>query len=237
MKFDNPLVCATILKRYNRFLCDVILNDNGEKVTAHCPNSGSMKGIPLNNAPVMLSSCDSSNRKLKYTLEMVFNGSVWIGANTLRTNKIAREGIELGFIGELYPFTNIKSEVNYGQNSRIDFVVQQTGNICYVEVKNVSLVENNTAKFPDSVTQRGQKHIVELMKMKKYGYRAVTLFIIQREDCASFSPAADIDAQYSKLLSYAVDEGVEVYAYQAKVTPQEIRIIRKLPVRLICSSK
>lgn len=232
MKFHDPLVRATLIKRYKRFLCDVILDNSSQLVTVHCPNSGSMLGIPLEKAPVMLSYTESSSRKLKHTLEMVYNGNVWIGTNTARTNQIAEEGIVSGLISGLYPFVSIKREVKYGINSRVDLVVEQPDNICYVEVKNVSLVEDNIAKFPDAVTERGQKHLCELIKMKKYGYRAVNLFIIQRDDCVSFRPAENIDPEYSRLLSLAVREGVEVYAYQAKVSPDEISLIRQLPVEL-----
>jgi sugar fermentation stimulation protein A len=230
MQFRVPLIHGIIKKRYKRFLCDVVLEHNKSLVTAHCPNSGSMKGIDLHDTPVMLSYNDKPSRKLKYTLEMVYNNPIWIGTNTWLTNQIAHEGIVAGQIPELNPYLNIKKEVRYGTNSRIDLLLEQKDTLCYVEVKNVTLADEQMAIFPDSVTLRGQKHLMELIDMKKHGYRSVMLFIVQRSDCTCFSPAHEIDPGYAENFLYAIDQGVEAYAYQTHVSPSAITITGKIPI-------
>jgi len=230
MKFKQPLHCGTILKRYKRFLCDVLLDNGNVKITAHCPNSGSMKGIPLNDVKVMLSYNPSPTRKYPYTLEMINNGNVWIGVNTSRTNFIAEEGITSGFINHLNPFDELKREVKYGKNSRIDILLTQNNQICYVEVKNVTLKDEDHAIFPDSVTLRGQKHLDELANMVKQGHRAVMLYIIQRTDCESFRPAYEIDPAYADKFKKAIDQGVEAYAYKVNVSPEQITFVKPVTI-------
>ncbi len=222
---------GTFIRRYKRFLADIKL-DSGEMITAHCPNSGSMKTCLLPNQPVIVTHHPDPKRKLKYTWEMIYNGSTWIGINTIFANKIVSEAIQKGLIPELFYYNQVLHEKKYGKNSRIDLLLKNNNSICYVEVKNVTLVENNLARFPDAVTTRGQKHLKELMNEIQNGNRAVIFFLIQREDADSFAPADDIDPTYGKLLRDAFHAGVEIMAYQCKLSPEEISIWRKLPVML-----
>lgn len=224
-----PLVSGRLLRRYKRFLADVELDD-GEVVTAHCPNSGSMRGCALPDSPVRLSRSDNPARKLPYTWELVMADGCWVGINTALPNRLAREGIERGIVTELQGYEILRSEVSYGsERSRIDLLLENPGR-CYIEVKNVTLVENGQARFPDAVTERGQKHLRELMSMVALGYRAVNLFTVQRADARSVAPADDIDPAYGKLLRQAASAGVELLAYQALVTPQEIVLSHSLPI-------
>ncbi|GAB4185640.1 MAG: DNA/RNA nuclease SfsA [Calditrichia bacterium] len=231
MKFETPLIPGKLIKRYKRFLADIEL-DTGEIITAHCPNSGSMKGINTPGAPVMVQYVPSPTRKLKYTWELIHNGLCWVGLNTIRANRIVEEAIRGKSIKELRKFDQLFREKKYGINSKIDFLMTDDGRSIYVEVKNVTLVEGRTAMFPDAVTTRGQKHMQELAQMVQEGHRAVVLFLIQREDADGFRPADSIDPEYSRLLREAVTAGVEILPYQCKVSTTEIIIHRKLPAFL-----
>jgi len=231
MKLPTPLYVGKLIQRYKRFLADVQLAD-GTVVTAHCPNSGSMKSCSDPGSPVLLSRSDNPKRKLKYTWELIFTNNTWVGINTHYPNYLVKEAIENGVITELQGYTEIRSEVRYGQNSRVDLLLSRDDHRCYVEIKNVTLVEKGIAYFPDAVTLRGQKHLRELMQMVQEGHRAVILFIVQRMDCDRMAPADDIDPEYGKLLREASQNGVEILAYQAKVSPEEIKVFRSLPVLL-----
>ena len=232
MKFDKPLIEGILLKRYKRFLADVKLND-GQFVTAHCPNSGSMKTCKEPGWNVLLSKSDNPTRKLKYTWEMVHNGTCWIGINTQIPNKIAIEAIENHVISELDGYDEIQSEKNYGKNRRIDILLNGKSGTCYVEVKNVTLVEaDDFYKFPDAVTERGRKHLYELLEMVKAGHRAVMLFVIQRSDSTTFKPADHIDPEYARSLKEVHQQGVEILAYQATVSPTEVKIHTSIPISL-----
>ena len=231
MLFPEPLCPGILIRRYQRFLADVAL-DRGGIVTAHCPNSGSMKGCATPGSPVLLSVADNPNRKLKYTWELVMAEGVWVGINTALPNRIVREGIENGIIRELQGYMSIRPEVPYGEKSRIDLFLEGPDGRCYVEVKNVTLVEMRTALFPDAVTTRGQKHLRELMKMVRQGHRGVIFFVVQRVDGDAVAPADAIDAEYGRLLWLADQCGVEVLGYQACVTPQQIALTHRLPVVL-----
>lgn len=231
MQLPFPLIPATLIRRYKRFLADFEL-ENGEIVTAHCPNSGSMKGCAAPGNPALLSRSDKPERKLRYTWELVKADGCWIGINTGLPNRLVREGIENGLIAELQGYRTIRPEVRYGQNSRIDLLLDSGAQHCYVEVKNVTLVEGKVALFPDAATVRGQKHLRELMEVVKQGQRAVNFFVVQRADGESVAPCDTIDPEYGRLLRRAESAGVEILAYQAQVTPQGIAISRKLPVLL-----
>jgi sugar fermentation stimulation protein A len=231
MKLPQPLHPGTLIRRYKRFLADVELA-TGETVTAHCPNTGSMKGCILTGNPVLLSFNDSPHRKLRYTWEMVKVNSLWVGINTGLSNKLTYEAIEKGTIRELAGYETIRPEVKYGVNSRIDLLLSGSPGLCYVEVKNVTLVKGDVALFPDAVTQRGQKHLHELMRMVQAGNRGVIFFVVQRGDACCLSPADEIDPEYGRLLRLAVKNGVEAIAYQAEVHPHEIVLARMLPVLL-----
>ncbi len=227
-----PLIPGTLIKRYKRFMADITLAD-GSMVTAHCPNSGSMLGCNLPGSPVMLSKSPNPDRKLAYTWELVQSNGYWIGLNTMLPNRLAEEAILDGTITELQGYDRLRREVPYGsERSRIDLLLEGAQGRCYVEVKNVTLVEGNLALFPDAVTERGQKHLRELMEVARNGDRGVLLFTVQRGDANSVAPADRIDPVYGRLLREAVRNGVEVLAYRASVQPEEIRLTERLPIVL-----
>jgi sugar fermentation stimulation protein A len=229
MKLPQPLLPGRLVRRYQRFLADVELVDN-TVVTAHCPNSGSMRGCAVPGSTVLLSRSDNPARRLLYTWELVHVDGCWVGINTALSNRLAREGIDQGIVTELHGYERIRQEVCYGaERSRIDLLLEEPGQ-CYVEVKNVTLVEEGAARFPDAVTERGQKHLQELMAMVEAGARSVNLFVVQREDARAVSPADAIDPAYGRLLRQAAEAGVELLAYQARVTPTEIILSKPLPI-------
>lgn len=230
LKFSSPLKEGIILKRYKRFLADVKIDH--ETITVHVPNTGSMETCWQENWKCAISKSLNPDRKLPYTLEMTHNQTTWIGVNTSNANKLAHEWISNHLITELKAYEEIFPEKKIGE-SRIDFYLKGK-NLpdCYVEVKNVTLIHEGLAQFPDAITTRGQKHLLELIKLKKLGYRAVLLFVIQREDCHQFSPATHIDPEYSKLLKEAFDQGVEILCYQAKLSVDEINFGRQIPFLL-----
>lgn len=226
------LIPGRLIKRYKRFLADIELED-GSVVTAHCPNSGSMKGCNLPGVPVMLSLSPNLNRKLAHTWELVQVDGYWVGLNTMLPNRLAEEAILEGTISELQGYQRLRREVPYGsERSRIDLLLEDEQRRCFVEVKNVTLVEVGLALFPDAVTERGQKHLRELMEVVRNGDRGVILFTVQRGDGAAVAPADAIDPVYGRLLREAVAHGVEALAYRALVTPHEIRLTEPLPVEL-----
>jgi sugar fermentation stimulation protein A len=232
MNIKQPLISGTFIKREKRFLADIILQD-GKHITAHCPNSGSMKSCLQAGWEVRLSYHDSKKRKLAYTLEMVHNGQCWIGVNTLVPNRLAEEAIKAGKIKELTGYDEIRREQRYGKNSRIDLLLSKEDRICYVEIKNVTLLEaDGKYYFPDSVTERGKKHLVELHSMVQCGHRAVSLFIVQRNDGNIFKPAEHIDPAYAYALREAHRQGVEILVYRAEVKPEKIELVESIPWQL-----
>ncbi len=232
MQFEQELIAGKLIKRYKRFLADVQL-ETGQLVTAHCPNSGSMKTCDTPGWEVRLSSTDNPKRKLKYTWEMVHNGRCWIGINTILANKIAAEGIRKGVIRELQGYDVLRTERKYGLNSRVDILLESESQMCYVEIKNVTLVEDDGFyRFPDAVTKRGLKHLQELTEMVRQGHRAVLLFLIQRSDGTIFKPADHIDPAYAQGLRAAYKAGLEILPYRAEVSPQEIVVVERVPFEL-----
>ena len=231
MQLPKPLYAGKLIRRYKRFLADVEL-ESGEIVTAHCPNTGSMKGCNLPGSRVLLSVSTNPERKYRFTWELVHADGHWAGINTSRPNLLVREAIESGVIGELQGFREIRPEVPYGDHSRIDLLLTGEAGRCYVEVKNVTLVENGAALFPDAVTTRGQKHLLELMEVVLRGDRGVIFFLVQRGDGDSVAPADGIDPEYGRLLRRAVANGVEALAYRAVVTADEISVRERVPVLL-----
>ncbi|MFT6071200.1 MAG: sugar fermentation stimulation protein A [Bacteriovoracaceae bacterium] len=232
MKFETKLVKGKIIKRYKRFLADIEL-DSGETITAHTANTGSMKTCWEPGWNVLCSFHDNPKRKLKYSLELTNNGDSWILVNTSLPNKIGLEAIEKGLIKELTGYDSIKPEAKIGK-SRIDLLLtKENGEKCFVEIKNVTLKgAGELALFPDGVTERGQKHLKELMEIKASGDRACMLYIVNREDVSSFSPADSIDPVYAELLKEAESNGVEILVYQTKINPTEVIINRSLPYKL-----
>lgn len=226
-----PLTAGTLIRRYKRFLADVLLED-GSEVTIHCPNSGSMKGCAVPGSRVYVSRSDNPGRKYPWTWELVESDGFWAGINTGLPNRLTRSAIEDGTVAELQGYETIRPEVPYGANSRIDLLLEGPQGRCFVEVKNVTLVEQGRALFPDAVTTRGQKHLIELMRVVAEGDRGVIFFTVQRGDGHSVSPADSIDPEYGRLLRLAIENGVEALAYRAVVTPEEIRLTERLPVIL-----
>ena len=231
MRFDKPLIKAKLINRYKRFLADVQL-ESDSVITVHCPNSGSMKTCLGEGWPVFISDSGNPKRKYLHTLEMIHNGICWIGVNTHLANKLVKEAIENGTISQLQNYSNLKTEVKYSDNSRIDILLENENELCYVEIKNVSMVLNGVFQFPDSVTKRGTKHLNDLMKMVDEGHRAVMIYCIQRSDGAYFEPAYDIDLEYSKALHVALQHGVEAYAYLADINENEIKITNEIEIKL-----
>lgn len=235
LKYPQPLIPATLLKRYKRFLADVRMAD-GSEITVHTPNTGSMLGCAEPGSTVWLRDCDNPKRKYRYSWDMSQNSDgVMIGVNTGLSNHLVREGIETGVIEPLQGYPTIRSEVRYGEEkSRIDLLLEDaTEKCCYVEVKNVTaLGDNETAFFPDAVTTRGTKHLRELKAMVEAGHRAVIFYCVQRGDARQVRPADEIDPEYSRTLRDVVATGVEAMAWRARVTPEEVVLEQALPVVL-----
>ncbi len=239
MRLPSPLLHGRLIKRYKRFLADIALDD-GREITAHCANPGSMLGVAIEDAAVWVNEHQNPKRKLAFSWELVEIGKTLIPINTSNPNKIAHEAIEAGVIPELTGYESIRREVKYGEASRIDLLLEtpaanRTGRTapCYVEVKNVHLSRQpGLAEFPDSVTKRGARHLKELMQIAADGARAVMLFIVQRNDCRAFTPAADLDPAYAAGLKAAVAAGVETLCYDCEVTTVEVRLRRALEIKL-----
>ena len=226
MQFEK-LIHGKLIKRYKRFLADVIL-DNGNEITAHVPNSGAMTSCIEENCDVWLTFHDNPKRKLKYTLELTKMGENIICTNTGVANKIAIEAIENGIIKELQGYTSLKPEQKYGQNSRIDILLENEKQKCYVEVKSVSLKIDDYLAFPDAVTSRGTKHLNELYEMTLQGHRAVMLYVIQRNDNLPFRLACEIDKKYCEAFHEVTNKGVEVLVYQSNIDFNNISINKKV---------
>lgn len=235
MRFENPLIPGTLIKRYKRFLTDVKLK-SGEVVCAHCANPGSMLSVNEPGSAVMLSPSTNPERKLRFSWEMIRVGDAWVGINTARPNSIVEEAILAGRIDPLTGYSTLRREVKYGKNSRIDLLLEDPGRPpCYVEVKNVTMrrdLKKGPAEFPDAVTARGAKHLLELADMAKAGARAVMFYLVQREDADALAMAADIDKAYAEGLKTAISAGVEVLAYRCAVRPDEIAVDRPVALRL-----
>jgi sugar fermentation stimulation protein A len=231
--YDLPLlISGHLIRRYKRFLADVRL-DTGKTVTAHCPNSGSMKGCAVPGCPVWLSVSDNPRRKLKYTWELIQTPASMIGVNTLVPNRLVKAAISGGGIQELAGYASIRSEVTVRKGTRLDLALTDPDRRnCYVEIKNCTLVEGGTALFPDAVTERGQKHLDELTALVAEGHRGVIFYLIQRMDAKRFSPAAEIDPAYAGKLARARDAGVEIITRDVVIDPAQIRIHRPVPVIL-----
>ncbi len=227
------LIEGRLIKRYKRFLADVQLSD-GEVVTAHCPNTGSMKRCQQDNARVWLSKSDNPKRKLAYTWELVEVDQQYLACiNTSYPNKLVGEAIANVMVAELTGYTEQKAEVKYGEKSRIDWLLTKSdGAKCYVEVKNVTLLEEDgLGYFPDAVTDRGRKHLYELAKMVEEGHRAVLFFCVSHTGIQTVSPARHIDPKYTDAFYEVLEKGVEVIAYQVAITKETMEVATPIPVR------
>lgn len=240
MKFSKKLIEGKFLKRYKRFFADIEID--GETAVAHVPNSGSMKGCNTPYSTCLVTYSNDPKRKLKYTLEMIQAPNSWVGVNTQVPNKIVKEALQ-DWLYKDYAMMFCEAKIN--EKSRLDFALSKdlevnfkkvdlkngADKFHFIEVKNVSLVENDIAKFPDAVTERGQKHLEDLMQLIDWGHTAEILFTIQRTDGKVFSPASDIDPKYAQLLKKAYDHGVIISPYLVDLSPEEVKLSeKKLPL-------
>ncbi|WP_296594825.1 DNA/RNA nuclease SfsA [Phenylobacterium sp.] len=225
MDFPQPLERGTLVSRYKRFFADVVMDD-GREITAHCPNPGAMLGLNTPGLPAWLSKSDDPKRKLAHTLELVEADGGLVGINTLHPNRIAAEALAADAIPELTGYATHRREVRYGENSRVDFLLEHPDRPpCWLEIKNCHLRRAGTlAEFPDCVAARSLKHLRELSAMVRAGERAVMLFVIQRTDCDAFSACAELDPAYARGLDDAAAAGVEVLAYRCVITPRQVTL-------------
>jgi sugar fermentation stimulation protein A len=238
MKFPSPLARGRLLRRYKRFLADIAL-DSGEEIVAHCANPGSMMGLAEPGSEVWLSPNTNPKAKLDWRWELVRTGEGHLVCiNTAHPNRIGEEAIGAGAIPELAGYGSLRREVKYGQNSRIDILLEDEARpACYVEIKSVTLhrahgAHPTAAEFPDAVTKRGAKHLAELADMVDSGARAVMLYLVQRGDCDHFRLAADIDPGYAAAMADARARGVEALCYACDISPEGIGIAKTLPLVL-----
>lgn len=242
MKFTHKLQEGIFLKRYKRFFADIEFK--GQQITAHVPNTGSLKSVNNPGQPCLFSESDNPERKLKFTLEMIKspNGS-WVGVNTATPNAVVKETLQqvvgrhkevVGPFAYWASFDEVKPEYKISAETRLDFALKKSGSdkFHFIEVKNVTLAEGITAKFPDAVTERGQKHLRELMALTEQGHSAEIIFTIQRHDCGVFSPADDIDPEYGRLLREAQQKGVRISPLVVDLTPTSAELSETvLPVK------
>jgi sugar fermentation stimulation protein A len=230
MRFVSPLLQARLIRRYKRFLADVELPD-GAMTTVHCPNPGAMLGLDRPGSEIWLSAAANPLRKLRYTWELVRTETGLVGINTGHPNRLAEEAIAAGRIAPLTGYARQRREIKYGLASRIDLLLEADDRPpCYVEVKNVHLRRATAAEFPDCVTARGAKHLVELAAMVAAGHRAVMLYLVQRADCDRFRIAADIDPTYARELARSMKAGVEALCHACRITTTSIEVAEPLPL-------
>lgn len=223
MKFPAPLTEAKLVRRYKRFLADVVLTD-GTELTVSVPNTGSMLGLTTPGSRVLLSKWDGPNRKYPYRLEIVEADGTLVGINTGLPNRLAAEAIRAGLVGDLGSYPVLKPEQRYGERSRIDFLLEHPERPpAYVEVKNVHFMrERGLAEFPDTRTDRGARHLDELVAMRALGARAVMVYVVQRGDCSRFRLCADLDAAYAAAFERARRAGVEAFVIGCQISADGI---------------
>lgn len=232
MQLPSILHKGKLIKRYKRFLADIELED-GQTITAHCPNSGSMKGLKEPGMEVYVSPANDPKRKLTYTWELVRLPSSLVGINTNVPNKLVQEALQNRSLQTFEGYRSVKPEKVCAPGTRLDFYVsdhEEGRKDAYIEVKNVTLREGNKALFPDAVTERGTKHLRVLMDMMDQGYRAALIFVVQRQDVQEFRPAKDIDPVYAKTLQQAIKRGVEIFCYTCYMSCEQIILDAELPV-------
>lgn len=230
MRFQTPLVAARLVRRYKRFLADVVFPD-GSEATAHVPNSGAMLGVQEPGSTVWLSPA-APGRKLAWTLHFVETADGWAGVDTSLPNRIAAEAISAGEVAELGGYASLRREVKYAAASRVDLLLEAPDRPpCFVEIKNVHLKRRSgLAEFPDCRAARSARHMGDLAEEVARGARAVVLFVVQREGCDRFSPAADLDPAFAAALQSAVAAGVEALAYDCAMSPEAVSLRRRIDV-------
>jgi sugar fermentation stimulation protein A len=227
--FPEALLAGRLLRRYQRFLADVELED-GRVVTAHCPNSGSMLGCLEPGAPVYCSRQTAPQRRTAFTWEMILINGHWVGINTLVPNAIIARAAEMEALPLFRGVLQVRREVRVAAHTRIDLVLERSSGPLFVEVKNVTLVRDEVARFPDAPTVRGVKHLQQLTEMASSRQAAAMVYVVQRLDARCFAPADDIDPAYAQHFERARAHGVQVVAVEARVTPREISLGRVLPL-------
>ena len=229
MEFTKSLLKGKLIKRYKRFFVDVNLNK--EIVTAHCPNTGSMKGLLNEGNEVYLLPNNDPKRKLKYGLEIIKTRKNLVGVNTHMSNRIVQHALENNLIKELKNNDLIKPEVFFNKETRFDFLIEKNKQKSFVEVKNVTLFrDKKTAEFPDAITSRGSKHLLTLIDAIKRGYKAYLIFLVQIQNMEKFKIANDIDSEYYKNYLVAKKAGVNFLAYRCKISSKAILIEKKLKI-------
>jgi sugar fermentation stimulation protein A len=233
MRFQTPLVPARLIRRYKRFLADVVLESDGREVVAHCPNPGSMMGLAEADMRVWLEPNDDPKKKLKYGWRLVeLADGHFSGIDTAVPNRVVKEALQARDVPPLAAYETVRPEVKYSTNSRIDFLLTQPGlPDAYVEVKNVHLMrQSGLAEFPDCVTERGAKHLGDLSAMVAEGHRAVMLYLVQRTDCDRFTLARDLDPGYGRAFDRAREAGVEVLCFGTRITRDSVTLAGPLEV-------
>ncbi|MEM6387738.1 MAG: DNA/RNA nuclease SfsA [Pseudomonadota bacterium] len=233
MRFQTPLIPARLIRRYNRFLADVALEYDGEEVVAHCPNPGSMMGLKEPGTRIWLEPNDDPTKKLKFGWRLVELPNKNLACiDTAVPNRVVKEALGSQTIEDFAGYSNVRPEVKYSKNSRIDFLLSEDGHAdIYIEVKNVHLMrEAGLAEFPDCITARGAKHLHDLSAMVSEGHRAVMLYLVQRTDCSEFALARDLDRAYGQAFDMAMSSGVEVMCFSTQISTQGVKLASKLPV-------
>jgi len=232
MRFQTPLVPARLLRRYKRFLADCVLEADGREVIAHAPNPGAMMGLNAPGMRVWLEPNDDPKKKLKFGWRLVeLDQGHMAGIDTGVPNKVVGEALQARQIGPLSAYGTVRAEVPYGNRSRVDFLLSESGlPDAFVEVKNVHLRRKGTlAEFPDCVTERGAKHLRELSDMARAGHRATLVYLVQRTDCTEMALAEDLDSGYAAAASAALAAGVEMLVYDTDVDPNGVTLRNRLP--------
>ena len=230
MDFPSELKRGRLVQRYKRFFADVVLDD-GSEVVAHCPNPGAMLGLNTPGLPCWLSKSDDPKRKLAHTLELVQADGGLVGVNTMHPNRIVAEALAAGLIPELTGYETVRREVNYGERSRVDFLLTSPDRpSCWLEIKNCHLSRGDgLAEFPDCVAARSSKHLRELAAMVRAGDRAVVLFVVQRTDCDRFQACAELDPVFARTLGEVAEAGVEVLVYACEIDERRVVLQARIP--------
>lgn len=231
MKFPTKLIGGKLVRRYRRFLVDVQLDD-GPLVTAHCPNSGSMVGCSEPGRPVLLSESKDPHRRNAYTWELIKIDSAWVGVNVATPRKIIAESLYAKHIPSLKHYNEILLDAEYGRGNKVDIMMHGNDRNVFMNVHHVAWVDHGVAKFPETSNARARKGLQELTEIAAQGHKAVELYFIQRGDCNSFSPAVNVDAEFARIFKAAQKEGVEILAYRAAITPEEISLGVPIPCAL-----